>query len=66
VGGGNNWHQTLISLRVGEIISRITIHPVNSQSSDLDRRCVDRLALISFGPLDLDLMSMLAFRFGRG
>jgi hypothetical protein len=34
--------------------------------SDPDRRCVDSLASISFGPLDFDLMDMLAYRFGRG
>jgi hypothetical protein len=34
-------------------------------SSDLDRRGASRLAFISFGPLDLDLMTMLAYQFGR-
>ena len=33
--------------------------------SDLDRRGADRLAFISFGSLDLDLMVMLAYRFGH-
>jgi hypothetical protein len=51
--GGNNWHCSSIPLRAGEIRSRVTIRPVNSEPPDLDRRCVNRFAFTSFGPLEL-------------
>jgi hypothetical protein len=35
----------------------------NRGPSNLDRRDADRLAFISFGPLDLDPMVAVSFRF---